>query len=450
MYNRKIDITENEKSRILGLYRQEEPSFFDNYLTIDGRFFIKNDVLFDLHEQKELGDLFSIKNLKILFENVNVKKSEFIESVKQSLNEVVNEKMALHEIKREILINKVLLTERENVNSEPQADNKGGSNSIIGKGVLWIARKIKSLLWSIGGMAVDAFLVASGIGKTVQWIPWAIVLALDTYQWTSGDYGSDTEFKNSSTFWKILTIGFEIMGMMTSGPLAKAAQKIFKPVKAFTSEAQIARFVETTPKAKGFLTRLSKMLSGVSGWINKAAGSMSSKMPTLGKWLSKSASAVGKGVSWVANFLGKILGAPGKLAGRAGEAIQGTKLGTKVLGRGQKLLSNVEKETLQKLISTSRKLNKVEKEFVNRMANSSRALSKEELTALERIKSKRLNKTEMDLINKLETSSINLGAGLKSGTNTASVVGGMEYAGRGNKNSFSLGKVKPEYSYEDI
>jgi len=123
------------------------------------------------------------------------------------------------------------------------------------------------------------------------------------------------------------------------------------------------------------------MLSGVSGWITKAAGNMSSKMPTLGKWLSKSVSTVGKAVSWVAKFLGKILGTPGNLAGKAGEAIQGTKLGTKVLGKN---------------------------------------------------------------------TAINLGAGTKSATNTVSLMGGMEYAAKGNKNKFSLGNIKPEFSYEDI
>lgn len=334
MYNRKVNISESERSDILGLYYQQEPSFFDNYLTIDGRFYIKNDELFDLHEQKELGYLFTLKNLKILFENVNVKNSPYIENVKKSLNEITNEKFTIFEIKREILTNKSLLTEQEDT-TEPQATQTDTTGSMIGKGLLWIARKLKSILWSIGGMAADAFLVASGIGKSVQWIPWAIVLALDVYEWTTGDYGTDEDFKNSSTFWKILSIGFDVMGMMTGGVVAKAASKLFLPVKAMKSEAEVAKFVASSPKAKGVLTKLSSMLSGASGWISKASSSVSTKMPTLGKWLSSISGSVGKSVGSIGSFISKILGAPGKIAGSIG-----TKLGGEAVGRGVQSATN--------------------------------------------------------------------------------------------------------------
>lgn len=326
MISRKINISESERNNILGQYYHTEPSFFDNYLTVDGRFYIKNDELFDLHEQKELGNIFSIKNLKILFENVKIKNNSYIENVKKSLNETSNEKFTIFEIKREILLKKSLLTEQED-NVEPQTTQNDSTGSIIGKGVLYIARKIKSLLWSIGGMAVDAFLIASGIGKSVQWIPWAIVLALDVYEWTTGDYGTDEDFKNSSTFWKILTVGFDIMGMMTSGPFAKAAQKLFNPVRAMKNEVEIAKFVEKTPQAKGVLSKLSTLLNGASQWLTKGAETVSTKMPTLGKWLSSTASTVGKAVGSVGSFIGKILGAPGKIAGKIGSAIGGEAIG---------------------------------------------------------------------------------------------------------------------------
>lgn len=370
MYNRKINITESDRTSILNQYYQHEPSFFDNYLTIDGRFYIKNDELYDLQEQQELGYLFSIKNLKTLFENVNIGNSLLVDKVRKTLNEVVNEKLTIFEVKREILIGKSLLTEQDDTSvSEPETDQNTSQGSLIGNGVLWIARKLKSILWSIGGMAVDAFLVASGIGKSVQWIPWAICLALDSYQWSTGDYGSDEDFKNSSTFWKILTIGFDIMGMMTGGVIAKAAQKLFAPIKMLKDEVKIGQWVAKSPQAKALLTKMSSLLSGASGWLSKGAETVSASMPTMGKWLGTAAETVGKSIATVGSYIGKILGAPGRLAGNIG-----TKLGGEAVGRGT-----------------------------------------------------------------------------QAATNMAAVMGGLNYAGGYNKNNnFSLGNVKPEYSYDDI
>lgn len=334
MYNRKINITESDRTSILNQYYQHEPSFFDNYLTIDGRFYIKDDNLYDLQEQQELGNLFSIKNLKVLFENVNIINSPLVDKVRKTLNEIVNEKLTIFEVKREILIGKTLLTEQEDM-SEPETDQNTSQGSLIGNGVLWIARKLKSLLWSIGGMAVDAFLVASGIGKSVQWIPWAICLALDSYQWSSGDYGTDEDFKNSSTFWKILTIGFDIMGMMTGGVVAKGAEKLFAPIKMLKDEVKLGQWVAKSPQAKSLLTKMSSLLSGATGWLSKAAESITTKMPTMGKWLSSAVETVGKSIAWVGSFIGKILGTPGRIAGNIG-----TKLGGEAIGLGTKSATN--------------------------------------------------------------------------------------------------------------
>lgn len=320
MHNRKLNITESDRNGILDQYYGQRSFIFDNYMSIDGRYIVKDDELYDLKEQKEWGNVFSLNNIKRLVES---------EEIKTTLNNISNEKLFLFEVKQELFLKKTLITEQEDI---PQTDQETTPQSKVAGGILWTLRKLKSLLWSVGGMAVDALLVASGIGKTVQWIPWALVLGLDAYEWTSGDYGTDTDFQNSSTLWKSLEMGFSVIGMMSSGPFAKAAKTLFEPIKGLKNLEQISQWVSKTPKAKAVLTKMSTLLNGATNWITKGSEIISQKMPTMGKWLGSMTGTVGNTLKTVGSYLGKILSAPGKLAGKAGEAIQGTQTGTRLLG----------------------------------------------------------------------------------------------------------------------
>lgn len=323
MYNHST-INESDKEKILEMYYGQQSYAFDNYLTIDGRYFIKNDELFDLYEGIEMGNIFSLKNISILLENVKLKNSLITEEIKSIISNTKSETFLLFETKSKLLNYKKLLIEQ---NDEEQIGTQSGSRLV--EWFLKIARKLKKALYSIGGLAVDALLVASGIGKTVQWIPWAICMALDIYQWTSGNYGTDTEFRDSSTFWKLLSIGFSMMGMLTTGVIAKGARKLFSPIKALKSEAQIANWVSKTPNAKKMLTTMNNGLSSVGSKFSQASSFISKKFPKLGGWFSGLTKGIGTFTKTISNFLGRILNVPQKI----GTAIQNTKTGTKLLGK---------------------------------------------------------------------------------------------------------------------
>ena len=315
---------------------QEQGFVFEDYMTIDGRYLILNDNVFDLKEQKELGNVFSVENLKTIFENLNVKNSPIVDRVKDILN---SSKISLTEIKSNIIKQQKLLLEQESYGNEPQVTTNEPQHSVIAKGVLWIARRLKKLLWSIGGMVVDAFLFASGIGKSVQWIPWAIVLALDVYELSSGDYGTDVEFKDASPIWKGLTIGFDILGLATTEAVSKVAANSLKFLKFTKTEEQAAKLVAGSPKAKGVLQKMYTAISSVGNKLD-SAGKYLEKMPTLARWFGEILLFIPKILSWLGEMLGKILSAPGKLAAKAGEAIQGSKLVGKSLGRGLQTATN--------------------------------------------------------------------------------------------------------------
>jgi hypothetical protein len=217
----------------------------------------------------------------------------------------------------------MLLTEQE---------TPSGQSSQVGNAILWSLRKLKKGLWSVGGMVADAFLVSSGIGKGVQWIPWALLVVLDSYQLATGDYGTDTEFKESSPFGKTLTIGFEVMAMMTAAAIAKSVKTIFKPVMHLTNQIQISKWISKTPAAKNALTKMAKFLSGATSWIYKGAKYISQKLPKLSGWIINIIDSIGKVLKNMASYIWKLLSMPGKIAGKAGETLQKTGVGTKVLG----------------------------------------------------------------------------------------------------------------------
>lgn len=324
MYNRSLQLKESEKDNILEMYYGSS-HVFDNYLTIDGRFFIKNDQVYDLHELKELGSIFSIDNIQTIFESVKIENNTLTEDIKNIFTDKKNQSFILLEAKHKLLNRKKLLSEQ----SEDLSTDGSTSGSKLVEWFLMVARKLKKALYSVGGLVVDAILVGSGIGKTFQWIPWAICLALDTYQWTSGNYGSDTEFKESSTFWKILNIGFHILGMMTTGFFAKSARKLFGPIKFLKKESQIAVWVAKNPAAQKVLVKINGLLSGTGSWLNKASKFISNKMPKLGGWFSGLIGGISKVTNTIGTFIGKILKAPKAI----GTSIQNTKKGTKLLGK---------------------------------------------------------------------------------------------------------------------
>lgn len=327
--------------KLCDLIEPEHRYIFEDYMTIDGRYLILNDDLFDLKEQKELGNVFSLKNLKTIFENICVKDTPFIKEIRDILN---NEKISLHEIKIGLIKQQKLLTEQEESNTlsniDFQTTQKGTPHNKVFTAILAIARKIKKLLWSVGGIVVDTFLIASGIGKSVQWIPWAIVLALDVYQWASGDYGTDIEFQNASPVWKGLMIGFDVLGLTTAGAISKIGRKIFEPIKALASEEQIARWIAKTPKAKVILQKIYNGISGVSTKLNSAARYLQ-KMPKMAQWFVKAVSLIPKFLNWLVKLLEKLLSAPGKVAEKLGTKIQGARLVGKDIGKGLKGAINV-------------------------------------------------------------------------------------------------------------
>lgn len=336
-------------------------------LSLDENYAIFLDELYDLREKKNLGNVWeNLSNFKLFFESS-------LRSLKDIDNSIIKE--------FEVSFNKLLITEGNSnllkeefmilmnegwwdsiksgvsdftgwakqkgkeaysgVTSTVQTIGKGLEQfknalskgqwsevmGILGKGVLFLARKLRSALYHPVGLILDAILVASGIGKGVQFVVWGVVVALDIYELTTGDY----EDKNESIIMRLLFTGIDIIGLVFAGAAAKSSKVTLSGIfKQFgTSTQGLSKAAKSSPVFKSMLET-----------IQKGAAGASSKMAEVGKYLSKNSPKIYTWFSGIINGLGglikKILDAIGKiLKGAVSVASAPGKVVSKVLGGGK-------------------------------------------------------------------------------------------------------------------
>jgi hypothetical protein len=201
--------------------------------------------------------------------------------------------------------------------------------SIIKKGILYLARKIRSAMYDPVGMVLDAILVATGIGKAVQWIPWAIIVALDIYEVITGDFESPDE----PTWMKVLFIGFDILGLVFAGATAIAARKMAQAAMgSIKTVEEAAKIVSKNPTLKSFLKSIGESLGKLPGYLEKAINWLKTKFPTAAEWIKGIVTNISSFIKKISGWLAK-LGESGAKVGEglsaAQKAKQGLKAGTK-------------------------------------------------------------------------------------------------------------------------
>lgn len=331
--------TENNQYSIV-----ESSYVFDPFITNDNRFLVVNDTIFDIQEQKEIGGLFNLDNLRYMLSNMVVSETEeSYTTIKESIEDFLS--LPLTESTIDFSFLKGFLLEQDSLwdkavgygkkaagavsqtakdigkkvgelgsSAMEQLKSLGGEAlakgkevlSVIGKGALSAARWLKDAMYSVGGIAVDAFLVATGIGKAVQWIPWAIILILDIYQWTANDYPNG---ESPETWWKIMEILFDVIGLVTTGAAAKASKAAISPLKGL----KVSEAVAKSPMIKKVATQSVGLISKVPQYLNKAVSTLSSKSPKIAEWMKGILPKVTSVLNTVAQQISKILGLPGKV-----------------------------------------------------------------------------------------------------------------------------------------
>ena len=161
--------------------------------------------------------------------------------------------------------------------------------------MVYLARKVRQALYSTVGMIVDAILIATGIGKAAQFVVWAIVVALDIYEFTTGDF----EHKDDPMWMRYVFFGIDILAMCTTGALALPFIAVLRGMRGIKGAALAAKaskpgmFRTLLLKIKGIIgkagTFFSKAVSKLKGsWIGKKIGNWLGKMgDKLSTWIKK-------------------------------------------------------------------------------------------------------------------------------------------------------------------
>lgn len=324
--------TLNENREISGLLNTiSESIVITDWVSPDDKYLILFDELYDLNTKEKLGNIWeNFDNFKLFishsFEVAKNVPQQIKESISETLKslvltESINNMSNIKPILKMVLkeegfldwvgsgikktgewavdqakkfgsdIKDLATTGWEGLKKAGVAISQGDWSKLLdllGKGMLFIARKLRHLLYNPVGIVLDSILIATGIGKGVQWIPWAIVVALDIYEVTTGDY----EEKDMATWMRWLMIGTDVLGLVFAGGVAgagKAALSVFKGAKTSEEFAAIAMKNPNTVK-----------------WIEKIIGAFSKVPALLGKAVTYLKSTkFAKASPWIQNMLGK-------------------------------------------------------------------------------------------------------------------------------------------------
>lgn len=398
-----FNLNESEKSRIRNLYSDKQTLVANSdfviveWLSPDERYAIFLDELYDIKNKTKIGDIWeNFENFKFFLKHsFTVSKDipkQIKESVIESLNSFVltesNQNMSgLKPYVKEIIYEQREILEniwdwakeqgRSAIEGTKQFIDKSISGvkklygyikdlewkkaiDIIGKGILYVARSIRSALYHPVGMILDAILIATGVGKGLQFAIWAIVVGLDIYEFISGNF----EDKDLAFGWRLLFFGVDILGMVTTGVAAKAANAgIFKLINKFgKSDAAVAKAIESTPSLKAMGENISSQATKADGLMQKAMNHLQENSPKLYNFLSGVVKYLGKFLKQLISlFKGtyNVVSAPGRVINKA--------LGGGNLGKGTQAAFNQIAPMYGIHAYGQNKLRKQEEDIVNKI-----------------------------------------------------------------------------------
>lgn len=358
---------------------------FESCVSVNGRYLIIKDNVFDLQEQKNIGSVWeSIDVFKTIFRNTQLDIAEY-KQIQESVENlpILESKDNLYGLRDILLewsffddtwlgkelkssgesIKNTFIDSYEGLKKFGVAISKGEWKeilSLLAKGTLYVLRKLKSAMYSAVGMTIDAILVATGIGKSVQWIPWALILGLDIYQMISNDWPDDE--KNKPLWAKWLDIGFDVLGLVFAGVAAKGARALFAPLIRMgeTSGSKIAAWLARNPKAAAILDNIIKGVGKVPSMMQNAVSFLSRKFPAGAKFLEKIVGRVGSMMTSLVESLKSLKSGYKRITGgstKLGAGVRGGTETTGVLYGFEKIMSKNAKSTeddLLKSITTSK------------------------------------------------------------------------------------------------
>lgn len=302
---------------------------FESCITVDNNFLIFQDNVYCLKENKNLGNIWSsIDKFKFIFSKIKINNPSY-NIIRESIIKIplLENHTNLYGL-RDILLEFNFLQDtwlgrefsnnakgiKDFVTNSYEGIKKFGvaisqgewSNilNLLAKGTVYILRSLKDALYSTTGSIVDAMMLAIlpvGSGKIAQFVPWTMVLGLDVYQWVNNDYNEE-----KSTFEKVIDIGFDIIGVLTSGVLAKRMKSLFEPLKKFgNNEKAIANEIKKSKPMMDFIQKILSGLSNIPKFFNNVISLVTPKFKKIGDFLKSMLQPLKNVLNSMSNVLSK-------------------------------------------------------------------------------------------------------------------------------------------------
>jgi len=376
--SRSLIIRESERKRISGLYeiKNKNEYVITDWLSPNEDYVIFLDELYDIKNKKCLGDVWeNFDNFKFFLEHSFKTAKNIPSEIKNycineirslTLTESTQDMRELKPLVKE-LINETAMSKifnpfsKDFYKGETWKDaweglkQTGGdvvagtkelvSNiskgeikkafAIIGKGFLYLMRRIREFLYTPVGLVLDAIFVATGIGKAAPFVIWALVVCLDIYELINNDYEDD--MKDLSIGWKLLFLGCDILGMVTAGVAAKGVRGTIKAAisAAGRTSDDLVKYIAKSPKLRSVVEFISKNLESGRNLLNQGINYL--KNTKFGSFITPIISSIEKFFGMLATLVGELLGGagavlntPGKLAQKGAKALN-PKIGAKGL-----------------------------------------------------------------------------------------------------------------------
>ena len=382
-YNPAKTLNENKLSLIenfVDTSASSECVVITDWVSPDNKYVILLDELYDLHSKKNLGDIWeNFDNFKLFISHSFNVANNVPQQIKENINNTIKSLLLTESTNGDMSKLKPIFKELLSEYSwdKFKGDVKGAAKGIgkfwsdagkkfgndivdmgkkgwegikqagiaisqldfkkilelLGKGVLYLARKIRSLLYNPVGIVLDSILIATGIGKGVQWVPWAFVVGLDIYEVASGDY----EDKDMPTWLRWLMIGCDVLGLVFAGGVAAAARAAFKVFRGAKTMTQFAAIAKTAPNTVKFIQKIAGALSSVPRLLSKTVSYLKTTRFVKGsKWLSGILGKANKFLNNMAKSLKNLSAAAGKGSVRASKTVVPTLTASQKLVKGAK------------------------------------------------------------------------------------------------------------------
>lgn len=359
-----------------GVANQLQECVFNGHITTNGRFLILQDNVFDIQEQKDLGNLWdSIDTFKLIFKGTDSELEGYKEIQEKILSLPILENSDNLYVMRDFIlewdffdwgrkelsdagagIKDFVTTSWEGAKKLGVTVSKGEWAEVLNllkKGVIYVIRKLRDALYTNVGMVVDAILIATGIGKVAQFVMWALVVSLDVYELSSGDYPPETI--DDPMWMKLMFLGFDVMGMVVAGAAVKTLRAMFAPLFAWVRKGgSAAKWFARNPKAKVAVQQMSNAVDKAPSYLKRASQYLSRKFPKGANFINSIMKSVGNFLSKLKNSLTSLINSSNKVVkgAVAGGMVAGLGYGIdKVVGGNETQLSTVQQQNLDLLMS---------------------------------------------------------------------------------------------------